>query len=243
MVAISDVTMTEGDTGTKVATFTVTRTSGTAAFDVTYATSDGTANAGSDYVGLGATILSFGAGETSKEVAVTINGDVDFEADETFLVKLSNATNGAAIGDGEAQGTIQNDDAEPAGSVTVSDVTVTEGNAGTKVATFTVTRTGGTAAFDLTYATADGTAKAGSDYASIAASVLSFAAGETSKQVSVTINGDTSAEADETFFLNLSKATNGAVIGDSQGLGTIQNDDIKAIIGTKFAGSAERHGR
>ena len=111
-------------------------------------------------------------------------------------------------------------------------MTVTEGNAGTKTATFTVSRTGGTAAFDLTYATADGTAKAGSDYAGIAASVLSFAAGETSKQVSITINGDTSAEADETFFLNLSKATNGAVIGDSQGRGTIQNDDRKAIIGT-----------
>jgi Ca2+-binding RTX toxin-like protein len=231
-VTISDVTVTEGDAGTKVATFTVTRTGGTAAFDVAYATSDGAANAGSDYLGIDATTLSFGTGEVSKEIAVIINGDVDFEADESFFVKLSSATNGAAIGDGEAQGTIENDDAEPAGSVTVSDATVTEGNAGTKIATFTVTRTGGTAAFDVTYATADGTAKAGSDYAGIAASVLSFAGGETSKQVSVAINGDTSAEADETFFLNVSKATNGAVIGDNQGLGTIQNDDIKAIIGT-----------
>ena len=228
-IAISDVTVTEGDAGTKVATFTVTRTGGTAAFDVTYATADGTASTGSDYAGNASTVLSFGTGESSKEISVTVNGDVDFELDETFFVKLSNATNGATIGDGEAQGTIENDDAEPVGTVSISDVTVTEGDAGTKVATFTVTRTGGTAAFDVAYATADGTASADSDFVGIASTVVSFGAGETSKQVAVTINGDSAFEADENFFVKLSQATNGAVIGDGEAQGTIENDDAEPV--------------
>ena len=81
------------------------------------------------------------------------------EANETFGVNLSGATNGATISDGQGVGTIINDDAAPvAGSVSINDVTITEGNNGTQVATFTVTRSGGTAAFDVNYATADGTA-------------------------------------------------------------------------------------
>ncbi|MGH7321116.1 MAG: Calx-beta domain-containing protein, partial [Candidatus Rokuibacteriota bacterium] len=74
------------------------------------------------------------------------------------------------------------------------------------------------------YATADGTATAGSDYTAISLTPLTFAPGETSKPVTVLVNGDTSTEPNETFFVNLSSATN-ATIADSQGLGTITNDD------------------
>src|SRR6266404_3883600 len=90
-ISISDVSITEGDTGTKTATFTVGRT-GTAAFTVGYATTDGTATAGSDYLAASGT-LSFGAGQASQTVSVTINGDTAFEPDETFFVNLANATN------------------------------------------------------------------------------------------------------------------------------------------------------
>ncbi len=87
-----------------------------------------------------------------------------------------------------------------------------------------MTRTSGTAAFSIDYQTANGTATAGDDY--IASSgALQFAAGETTKAISITINGDTTAEPNETFFVNLSDATNGATIGDAQGVGTIFNDD------------------
>ena len=110
------------------------------------------------------------------------------------------------------------------GSVSISDATVSEGNSGIKAMTFTVTRTGGTGAFAVNFATADNTALAGSDYLAISGT-LSFASGMNTQTLAVTINGDTAVETDETFFLNLFGATNGATISDSLGLGTIANDD------------------
>jgi hypothetical protein len=114
-----------------------------------------------------------------------------------------------------------------AGSVAISNVTITEGNSGTSTATFTVTRTGGTAAFSVNYATAPGTATAGGDYGS-ASGTLNFASGVNSQTISVSIIGDTTVEPDETFFVNLSAATNGATISRSQATGTIVNDDAAA---------------
>jgi len=81
----------------------------------------------------------------------------------------------------------------------------------------------------VNYATADGTATAGSDYTAISSTQLTFLAGETTKPVNVTVSGDTTVEPDETFNVNLSGATN-AVIGDSQGVGTITNDDGALVV-------------
>ena len=223
-VSINDVTLSEGNAGTTTATFTVTRSGGTAAFNVNFATANGTATAGSDYVANSGT-LSFGTGVNTRTVSVTVNGDTAFEPDETFFVNLSGATNGATITDSQGRGTIVNDDAGAvAGAVSINDVSVTEGNGGTTTATFTVTRTSGTAAFTVNYATADNTAQSGSDYVATSGT-LSFASGVNTQTVSVTINGDTVFEPNETFFVNLSGATNGAAITDSQGQGTITNDD------------------
>jgi hypothetical protein len=126
--------------------------------------------------------------------------------------------------------------AQPAGSVSIGDVTITEGNAGTKVATFVVTRAGGSAAFNVNYATANNTATAGSDYQA-ASGTLSFGAGETSKTISIVISGDTVVESAEKFFVNLSGATNGATIADGQGVGTISNDDTPPVASDDFADS------
>jgi hypothetical protein len=163
---LNDVTISEGDSGTKVATFTITRSGGSAAFDVNFATPNGTATiADSDYVTASNT-LHFGANQNSQTLSVTINGDTGVEPNETFNVVLSNATNGATISDSRGVGTITNDDgAAIAGSVSINDVTISEGNSGTNVATFTVTRSGGTAAFAVNFATSDGTAMADYDYA------------------------------------------------------------------------------
>jgi len=221
-ISINDVTISEGDAGTKTATFTVSRT-GTAAFSVDYATANGSATAGSDYAAA-AGALTFAAGQASQTVSVTINGDTTTEGNETFFVNLSNASNGGTILDGQGLGTITNDDVpQIVGDISINDVTISEGDAGTKTATFTVSRTG-TAAFSVDYATANGSATAGSDYAA-AAGALTFAAGQASQTVSVTINGDTTVEGTETFFVNLSNASNGGTILDGQGLGTITNDD------------------
>lgn len=221
-ISISDVTIAEGNSGTRTATFTVSRT-GTAAFAVDFATADGTAAAGSDYLAASGT-LNFAAGQASQTVSVTINGDTSDESNETFFLNLSNATNGGTIADSQGLGIITNDDATAVvGNISVSDVTITEGNSGTRTATFTVSHTG-SAAFAVSFATANGTATAGSDYVATSGT-LTFAAGQATRTVSVTINGDTSVEPNETFFLNLANATNGGTITDGQGLGTITNDD------------------
>ncbi len=122
-----------------------------------------------------------------------------------------------------------------AGSVSINDVTITEGNAGTQIATFTVSRTGGTAAFAVNFATVNNSALSGSDYVATAGT-LSFGSGVNTQTVSVTINGDTTVEPTETFFVNLSAATGGATISDSQGVGAITNDDAGATNDPNFLG-------
>lgn len=110
-------------------------------------------------------------------------------------------------------------------TVMVSDVTVTEGNAGPVNAAFTVTLTPAAEdAVTVAYETADATAVSASDYA-VAGGTLTFAAGETSRTVTVTVSGDTIPEANETFFVNLASPSGNAVIGDFQGIGTITDDD------------------
>jgi hypothetical protein len=111
-------------------------------------------------------------------------------------------------------------------SITISDVSIAEGNSGTKNATFTVTLSNAlTSAVTVNYATRNGTATAGatSDYTA-ASGKLTFAAGQTSKTVNVSIIGDTVFESDENFYLDLSAAV-GATLARSTATGAITNDD------------------
>ncbi len=109
-VSISDAQITEGDSGTKVMTFTVTRSGGTGAFDVNYATSDGTAAVtDGDYLAASGT-LHFDANVDTQTIAVTVNGDTTDTTNENFYVTLAGATNGVSVSDGSAVGTIVNDD-------------------------------------------------------------------------------------------------------------------------------------
>jgi hypothetical protein len=73
------------------------------------------------------------------------------------------------------------------------------------------------------FATANGTARAGSDY-NATSGTLTFAPGQTRKTVTVFVRGDTVRELDETFFVNLSSPLN-AAIARRQGRGLIKNDD------------------
>ena len=220
-LAINDVSVTEGNSGTTPATFTVSLSFASAStVTVTYYTSAGTATSGTDYTYTSGS-LTFAPGETSKTITVPVIGDTAGEPNETFWVFLSSATN-ATFADSSGLGTIVNDDAYP--SLVVNDVTLAEGNSGTTYANFTVTLSqSSTSTVTVSYATANGTATSGSDYGSTTGT-LTFTAGQTSKTVSVPIYGDTTVESNETFYLNLSGATN-ATIADNQGLGTITNDD------------------
>ncbi|MFL6227555.1 MAG: Calx-beta domain-containing protein [Pyrinomonadaceae bacterium] len=121
----------------------------------------------------------------------------------------------------------------PTPSLSINDVSQAEGNAGTTNFNFTVSlsspaQTGGVS---FTVNTADGTtnpATAGSDYVAIVNGAGSIPEGSSSTQVTVTVNGDTTQEQNETFFVNISGVT-GAGVTDGQGLGTITNDDVTLI--------------
>ncbi len=226
-LSIGDVTIAEGDDGTTDATFTVTLS---AASDlpvlVNFATAPGTALGTSDFQTTSGT-LTFEAGQTSKTITVKIVNDRKSEATETFSVNLSNATF-ATILDGTATGTITDNDPQP--SLAISNVTLTEGDSGSQNAVFTVTLTGDSSAtVTVNYATADGTATAGVDYTSTTGT-LTFAPGETSKTISVPVAGDQFEEADETFLVTLSNATQ-ATIGTAQATGTITNNDSGPVEG------------
>src|SRR6266540_3392491 len=109
-------------------------------------------------------------------------------------------------------------------AITIDDVSVPEGNDGTTTAVFKM-HLSVASPQDVTvnYATADGTATAGSDYVSSSGTVT-FAAGTITQTITITVSGDLAYEPDETFVVNLSAPTN-ATLADSQGQGTITNDD------------------
>ncbi|CCI04718.1 beta strand repeat-containing protein [Microcystis aeruginosa] len=231
-LTINDVTVTEGNSGTTNAVFTVSLSSAASTVvTVNYATANGTATAGTDYTAIPTTTLTFNPGETSKTITVAVNGDNQVELNETFFLNLSNLQgNGSnvTLADNQGQGTINNDDSA---SIAISDVTITEGNSGTTNAVFTVTLSNPVdTAITLNYATADGTATtADNDYTAINLTPLTFNAGETSKAITVAVNGDTKVESNETFFVNLSSLNaNGrnVTLADNQGQGTINNDDV-----------------
>jgi hypothetical protein len=117
-------------------------------------------------------------------------------------------------------------------SFSIDDVTLAEGNAGTTSFTFTITKTGaGPASVD--YATVNGTATAPSDFTAIPTTTLSFLSGDLSKQVTVQVKGDTANELSEAFTVHLSNPVT-STISDSDGLGTITNDDSCGALGTVY---------
>lgn len=112
-ISIADVSLNEGDSGTKSAVFAIQLSApSTQTVTVNYNTGDGTARSGEDYQAASGA-LSFAPGQTTKSITVKINGDTQVEPDETFTVSLSGAAN-ATIARTVATGTIQNDDTAPA---------------------------------------------------------------------------------------------------------------------------------
>jgi predicted extracellular nuclease len=229
-VSIGDVRITEGNSGTTSAVFTVSLSKASAsAVTFNFATANGTATAGSDYTATTLTGQTIAAGTLTKTIAVPVIGDTVGEADEVFYGNLS-AVTGATPADAQGDATIVNDDAITPPTLSVNDVSVSEGNSGTSIATFTVSLSPAattTVGFDI--ATADGTALAGSDYVANALAGQTIAAGQTSKTFAVTVLGDVAVEPNETFSVNLSNPTGGAVVGDGQGIGTINNDDAAVV--------------
>ncbi|MDT4968945.1 MAG: uncharacterized protein QOJ64_3682, partial [Acidobacteriota bacterium] len=247
-LTINDVSLNEGNGGPTTFTFTVSLSSAAPVGGVTFdiATADVTAQDGNplgednDYVARSLTGQTIPAGQTTYTFDVTVNGDVNIEPNETFVVNVTNVS-GATIGDGQGQGTIQNDDSA---SLAINDVSLTEGDSGTKTFTFTVSLTqpapAGGVSFDI--ATADGTATtANNDYVARSLTGQSIAPGQSSYTFDVTVNGDTAVEANETFFVNVSNVV-GAAVNDGQGQGTIQNDDTALVVISQLYGGGGNSG-
>lgn len=234
-VSISDASVTEGAAGTTTLEFTVSLAEPAGQpVTVEVHTSDGTATAASgDYAPLSGLVLTFDPGAPlSQTIVVTVHGDTTVEANETLSVMLSNATGpNAGLGDAMGTGTIENDDL--LATFSIGDASVVESHSGVAQLQFVVTLsnpsdTPATVRVD----SADGSAtSADEDYEPLSGLVLTFLPGDPlSQTVTLTINGDTTVEPDETLSLVLSEATGlGIAIDDATGQGTIVNDDATTI--------------
>jgi uncharacterized repeat protein (TIGR01451 family) len=228
-VSINDVIVTEGNSGTTPAIFTVTLQPPNATLTATvdYQTTNGTATAGSDFVTTAGT-LTFLAGETTKAITVPVIGDSIVEGTESFNVQLSNAVN-ATFQDTVGVGTIIDDDlggpAPP--SVRIGNLSFPEGNSGTSNITFTATLSApSTIVSRVRWQTQDGTATAGSDYVASNGELV-FQPGDLTKTFTVAIIGDTNFEPDETFNILIVGTDNTSTPPGPAAVGTIVNDDLK----------------
>jgi hypothetical protein len=198
----------------------------TQAFSVDFSTADGTATSNTtggaaDFTARSGT-LEFGPGQLTREIRVPIIGDTNIEPNESFTVNLTNATNGAVLKKAQGTGTITDDE------ITVSDITLAEGNSGTSEAVFTVSLSQAkTEAVVVNYTTRDGTAVAGSngDYVAETGSIT-FEPGQTTKTIAVDVRGDAVRELTESFFLDVTTPTGTTVSGEA----SITNDDPLPVL-------------
>ncbi len=217
-LVINNVSAPEAAQGsTSTATFNVTLSS-VSPVDVTvnYATSNGTALAGTNYTAASG-ILKFPAGTTVQTIPVTISGSNLPGPDTNFNVTLSGATN-ATIAVPQGTGTIL--DQNPPPTVSVSNPSVTAPSASSVNEAFTVSLSGPSALpITVHYATSDITALAGVDYEPVSGT-LTFAPGQTSQTINVVVPSQTVYKPTLTYLLTLSNPGN-ATLGTSQGTGTI----------------------
>jgi predicted outer membrane repeat protein len=187
-----------------------------------YFTSDGTATvAGDDYDATSST-LTFAPGVTSQNVTVTVNGQGNTDIGDTFFLNLDNVTGPATPATAQGTATVIQ-----APSISVGNVTVDESNGGGRAATFTVSLSNvSTQTVAVNYATANGTAHAGTDYTS-ETGTLTFQPGASLSQT-VTVPVGSNIEDGETFTLNLSTATNSTIL-DGQGTALLTNPPTVSV--------------
>jgi len=230
-LTVADVSTAEGNSGTTDMVFTVTRAGGSSgAVSATWTIANGTTDASDFGAGFASTgTVNFADGQTTAQIHVPVQGDTTYESNETFSLTLSAPTGGATLGaHSVATGTITNDDAVPAGTLSIGNSSLTEGNSGDTDMVFTVTRSGGSVgAVAATWTIGNVTTDA-SDFGAAFASTgtVNFADGQTTAEIHVPIHGDTAVETNETFTVTLSAPTGGATLGTAAGTGTINNDDF-----------------
>ena len=202
-------------------TTTVTM-SGASASTVTlnWSTSNGTASAGDDYSTAGGTLI-FNPGETSKTVSVNVLADNLPEGTETFNIGLSNVSSGATIADATGVITITDDDGNP--TISISPATVSENTSAVSVDVSLSFLTPLVVTVD--YATSDGTAIAGSDYANTSGT-LTFAANQLTQSISVPVVNDLIFENSKAFNITLSNPTNATIATAAASISITDDDQL-----------------
>ncbi|MFM6324132.1 MAG: lectin-like protein, partial [Microcystis panniformis] len=172
---------------------------------------------------------SFDAGKTWEVVnPYDINSKLQFLSDDRrYLITPQTDTGVASLKfNGLAVGYVP-----PSLAITPTNVTQTEGNSGNKAFNFTVTRSGTTTETNAVNWAVTGTSINADDFGgTLPSGIVTFAANETSKVITVNVSGDTTVEPDESFTVTLSNPTNGATITNATATGTITNDDTTVTL-------------
>ena len=222
LLYVNDVAFAEGTGGTTEAVFTVTRFGSTAGTSsVQYAATNSTATSPGDFAVTTGT-LTFGPGETTKQVAVPVATDSLQETSEAFTLNLSSLVNATLVGSSGNARIIDDDTSY----VAVTGATVTEGSSGaTTNASVTVTRYGSTAGTSsVELRTGNSSATTPGDYGQVITTV-NFLPGETTKVVTIPVAADTLQEQVESFTATLSSPTNTTVVGGSATVYIVDDDD------------------
>jgi DNA/RNA endonuclease YhcR with UshA esterase domain len=220
-VSIYDVSLAEGNEATTAFNFAVSLSAASAfPVAVNYQTANVTANTGMDFQAASGTI-NFAAGEMTKQITIQVIGELLVESNEVFYVNLSAPTM-STIADGQGIGTITDDDNPGNLQFIFAGFSVNEGAPN---AIIEVSRTNGNAGtVTVNYASANGTATAGTDYTAVSGT-LTFGNGESSKAFTVPILPDVQGEANETVNLSLFNVLGGAQLGTKNAILTISDDD------------------
>ena len=227
----STLSVTEGTDDDAVVRITATKAFGQSiTFNITYGgTATGANNpANGDYDNDAVTSVTFNAADTTKDITIPITDDALDEGDETLTVTIASPDllnlENFPLGNATTTVTIKDNDAPPSVSIADADA-VTEGDSGATDMTFTVSldaASGQSVTVDYAVA-ASSTATTNTDFTG-GSGTLTFAAGETSQSITVSVTGDELDEEDETVVIELSNAGN-ATLGTSTATGTITDDD------------------
>jgi hypothetical protein len=233
-VRIGDAVVNEGASGSTPLTLTLSLTS-PVSVDTTvgWHTIDGTAIAGSDYLGVTSGTATFAAGSSSATIQVNVLGDGLFEANETFSVELTSWA-GLNLADKVGVATITNDDLAPVVSISATDASGAE--QGQDPVKFTVTRSTnlvGAATVNLawggTAAAADYTASTSAG-GTISGNTLTIAAGVGSVTVTITPVDDIYTEPTETVSLSLLAGSGYNLSSPTSASGSITDNDAPAVV-------------
>lgn len=216
------------------AVVTLLRTNGSAGVvSVRIQTADVTAGAGLDYVAQNSVPVTFGDGETNKNVLIPILDDSFVEGNETFSVTLTNFTGGATLlGTNVATVTIVDNDM----GFSFSSPFYLVDESGPS-ATISVVRLGGSnGVASVQYSTTNITATAGADFEGVVNGLLSFADGEVLKTFTVPIVDDTIVEGDEAFGVRLSNPSAGLqLLNSSASVSILDNDTGFSLATNSYA--------